>query len=155
MANKYEWKIDSFAKDVDPDLAVKELERIENVYGALTPENILEGSKNEEAYLHRLFNWNDQKAANLYRLQQARQILNNIEITIVSDGEPRQMPLYETIIKDNTRVYKSIQEFTGPDAEQVRLQTIREINALKNKLSFFNQFSKASKKLGEAVTALN
>lgn len=155
MKNKYEWKIDSFAKDVDPDLAVKELERIENVYGALTPENILEGSKNEEAYLHKLFNWDDQKAANLYRLQQARQILNNIEITIVSDGEPRQMPLYETIVKDNTRVYKSIQEFTGPDAEQVRQQTIREINALKNKLSFFSQFSKASKKLGEAVTLLN
>ena len=81
MANKYEWRIGSFAKDIDPDLAVAELERIENVYGALTPENILEASKTEGAYLHKLFTWDDQKAANLYRLQQARQILNNIEIT--------------------------------------------------------------------------
>ena len=155
MANKYEWKIGSFAKDVDPDLVVSELERIENIFGSLTPENILEGSKNGSAYLHKLFTWDNQKAANLYRLQQARQILNNIEVVIISNGEPRQMPLYETIVKDNTRVYKSIQEFTGPDADQVKAQTIREINALKNKLSFFSQFSKATKKLDEAVTLLN
>ena len=155
MNNKYEWRLGSLAKDIDPNLAVAELERIENVYGALTPENILEASKQEDAYLHKLFTWNDETAANQYRLQQARTILNNIEVVIISDGQPRQMPLYETIIKDNTRVYKNIQEFTGPDAEQVRIQTVREINALKNKLSFFSQFAKASKKLDEAVTLLN
>jgi len=155
MTNKYEWRLGSLAKGIDPDLAVAELERIENVYGALTPENILEASKQESAYLHKLFTWDNEAAANQYRLQQARTILNNVEITIISDGQPRQMPLYETILKDNTRVYKSIQEFTGPDAEQVRMQTIREINSLKNKLSFFSQFIKASKKLDEAVTLLN
>lgn len=155
MAKKYQWRIDSFAKGIDPDLAVIELERIENVYGALTPENILEASKQEDAYLHDLFTWDNEAAAIQYRLSQARRILNNIEVKIISDGEAIQIPLYETIIKDNARVYKNIQEFTGPDAEQVRMQTIREINALKNKLSFFSQFSKASKKLDEAVTLLN
>ncbi len=153
--NKYTWKIESFAKGIDPDEAVKELERIETVYGALTPENILEGSKDKSAVLHNLFVWDDKLAANQYRLQQARTIINNVEVIIVSNGEPIQIPVFEVITKNEQRVYKNIQEFTRPDAEQVRLQTIREINALKNKLAFFNQFSKASKKLDEAVELLN
>lgn len=153
--NKYKWKLGWLAKDVDPEKAVQELERIESVYGALTPENILEGSKEVNSVLHGLFVWDDKLAANQYRLQQARTILNNIEITIITNGEPRQLPVFEMITKDNQRVYKNIEEFTAPDAEEVRKQTVREINSLKNKLAFFNQFSKATKKLNEAVELLN
>lgn len=153
--SKYIWKLGSLAKEIDPNEAVTELERIENIYGAITPENILEASKSKRSLLHRLFNWNDESAANQYRLQQARTIINNIEIVIISDGQPRQMPVFEIITKDDKRIYKSIEEFTIDDAEQVRRQAIREINIWKNKLEYFSQFAKATKKLNEAVTLLN
>lgn len=153
--SKYEWRIISLAKGIDADAAILELERIEKVYGSLTPENVLEASKKKNAVLHNLFNWDDEKAAHQYRLQQARTIINNLEIIIISDGESRQIPVFETIIKNDVRVYKSIEEFTEPDAEQVRAQAVREINAWKNKLSFFSKFSKAAKKLDQAVTLLN
>jgi hypothetical protein len=151
---KYEWKMAYLAKGVDPDLAVAELERIEAEYGALTPEILLEASKEENALLHKLFLWDDQLAAHQYRLQQARTIINNVEVIIISDGQPRQVPVFEIIRKDDLKSYKSITDFTTSDIEQVRGQTIREINALKNKLSVYNQFSKATVKLDEAVELL-
>jgi ABC-type antimicrobial peptide transport system ATPase subunit len=153
--SKYIWRLGSLAKDIDPTEAVNELERIENVYGSLTAENILEASKGKRSLLHRLFNWDNESAANQYRLQQARLIINNIEIIIISDGQPRQMPVYEIITKDSGRVYKSIEEFTIDDAEQIRRQAVKEINIWKNKLEYFSQFNKATKKLNEAVTLLN
>ena len=153
--SKYEWEIISLAKGIDPDEAILELERIESVYGSLTPENILDASKKRNAVLHNIFLWDNETAAHAYRLQQARNLINNLEITIISDGEERQMPVFESIVKDNKRMYKNIEQLTPPDVEQIRATAICEINAWKNKLAFFSQFAKATKKLDQAVTLLN
>ncbi len=154
MKKVYEWKMDSFAKGIKPNKAVKELERIENIFGFLTADNILKASTDEDALFHTLFTWDDTEAANLYRLQQARQILNNIEVNVIYDGNPVKIGAYEVVKKDNGRVYKNIETFTPVDVEQVRLQAIRDITILKNKLSFYNDFSKATKKLESAVSLL-
>lgn len=137
---KYEWKIDGFAKGIDANVAARELKRIEKEYGCLTPEIILEASKPAKALFHSLFIWDDAQAARLYRLTQARKILNNIQIIIISDGESRVIPVYEVIQSQDSRVYKHIQSFTPEDVEQVKARTIMELNILKKKLSVYKEF---------------
>lgn len=152
--NKYSWRIKSLAKGIDPDLAIAEIERIESVYGGLTPENVLEASRDESALLHPLFQWDDNVAATQYRLQQARTIINNVEIKVISDGEERSIPVYEVVNIGEGRVYKSIQNMDKDDVEYVKQSVKREINHLKNKLSTYNSFEATIKHLDSALETL-
>lgn len=141
--NKYEWKLKSLAKGIDPDVAVAELERIENSFGSLSPEIILNASREKDAPLHSLFEWDDTKAAEHYRLQQARTILNNIQIRTIINGEERQIGVFEIITKKDGSSYKSIMAMDKNDIEYVRQSTLRELQHIKDKLSFYQKFNSA------------
>jgi hypothetical protein len=149
--NNYKWNIKSFAKNIDPNIAVQELTRIENIYGSLTPENILNASVSEDALFHPLFEWDDSEAARHYRLQQARVIINNIQVVTISNGEERFISNYEIITVEEGRAYKAIDSMSSDDIEQVKHRIIRDLNALKNKLSIYKQFEKLLIKLDEAI----
>lgn len=152
--NKYQWKIASLAKGIDPTAAIQEIERIENLYGSLTPENVLDASRDESALLHCLFQWDDSKAAHQFRLQQARNIINNIEVKVISDGQERNIPVFEVVNLGEGRVYKSIQTMDKDDIAYVKESVKREINYLKNKLSTYNSFEVTIKKLNDAIETL-
>lgn len=53
----------------------KELERLHDLHGALTPDLILEEAKDEQSPLHSYFEWDDSVAAQKYRRQQAYDLL--------------------------------------------------------------------------------
>jgi hypothetical protein len=152
----YAWKIPGFAKNIDIDLAIQEMERIETLYGSLTPQNILDASRPKNALFNTLFQWDDNIAAEHYRLQQARTILNNIEVTVVSDGQPKQIAVYEVIKQPSTAgAYKSINCMTIDDIDFIRMRTLKELNILKDKLSVYKEFSKVSSSLNQAIQDLN
>lgn len=152
--NKYEWRMKSFARGIDPDAVVAELERIENVYGSLTAENVLRASESEDALLHKLFEWDDSKAAEQYRMQQARNIINNVEIRIIHDGEPRQISVYEVVNVGEQRVYKHIDQMSESEVEQVRRATLRNLNTLREKLSVYKEFRKVLRHIDAAIGSL-
>lgn len=152
----YAWKIPSFAKNIDIDLAIEEMERIESLYGSLTPQNILDASRPQNALFHTLFQWDDTIAAEHYRLQQARVILNNIEVTVISDGQPKQIAVYEVIKQPSTTaVYKSINTMNVNDIDFIKMRTLKELNILKDKLSVYKEFSKVTSTLNQAIQDLN
>lgn len=70
----YQWKTASCIK-VDPNIAGKQCEILEQTVG-LTPINLLNANRNENAPLHNEFEWNDEVAAEEYRISQARHIIN-------------------------------------------------------------------------------
>jgi hypothetical protein len=72
--------------DVTADEAVVELERIREKYGTLKPEMVVEESKPEGALLHKCFQWDDTKAADMWRKEQARQLIKNITVTVTNDS---------------------------------------------------------------------
>jgi hypothetical protein len=152
MKKKYEWKLKSLAKGINPTDAVRELARIEKTYGALTAENVLEASKPKKAAFNSLFIWDDSEAARRYRLDQARWILNNVQVVIISDGQPRQIGAYEIVKVNDARVYKNVKDFTPSEVEQVKVATIRDLNILRSKLSVYNVFNQVVGKLDEALS---
>ena len=155
MENQYQWKIESLAKKIDVEKAVVEIQRITKRYGALTPENIVDAARSKKSILHRAFEWDDSIAAEHYRLQQARTLINNIEITIISDGEERNIPVYEIIkVEDEERQYKHIETLTFNEVEQVKRNTIIALNQLTFKLNVYKEFDKVQEYLKEAIELL-
>lgn len=61
--------------DVDANIAGAMCEQLENSIG-LTPKNLLDANRDEKAPLHNYFDWNDGEAAEKWREQQARHIIN-------------------------------------------------------------------------------
>lgn len=68
------------------------IEKIEERDGHVTKESFLEESRPENSVTHGLFEWDDQKAAEKYRLVQSGKIINNLEVhvTTVDNPEPIQ-----------------------------------------------------------------
>jgi len=152
----YAWKIPGFAKNIDIDLAIQEMERIEALYGSLTPQNILDASRPQNALFNSLFQWDDTIAAEHYRLQQARTILNNIEVSIISDGQPKQISVYEVIKQPSIpSIYKSINSMDLNDIDFIKTRTLKELTILKDKLSVYKEFSKITSSLNQAIQDLN
>lgn len=49
-------------------------------HGGLTPEIVLQSAKSKASPLHALFEWDDAKAGDLYRLEQARGLIRRIKV---------------------------------------------------------------------------
>jgi hypothetical protein len=58
---------------------------IEDRDGGVTKEAFLEESRPESSPTHSMFEWNDAKAAEKYRLVQSKNIINNLRIEIQTD----------------------------------------------------------------------
>lgn len=151
---KYEWKMASLAKGIDPNDAIKEIDRIENIFGSITPENVLKASHDKNSVLHPIFQWDDTKAAHSFRLQQARNLINNIDVRIISDGHERRVSVFEVVSTVEGRCYKSIQNMDSNDINYVKQQVRREISYLHKKLSAYKDMDATIKYLNDALNTL-
>ena len=79
----YSWGLRKF--NVSPEVVGKVFEGLESEYGGVTDRNFLDASRPENSPTHKLFEWNDTKAAENYRLCQSRTVINNLKITVISD----------------------------------------------------------------------
>jgi len=70
----YEWKIPSLYS-VSAEVAGTELDRIYEKNGELKPADVVEESRPETAPLHPIFEWDDKKAADKYRVEQAKHLM--------------------------------------------------------------------------------
>ena len=148
----YKWKLEGLGKGVDVALVVEELTRLQEVNRILTPEVVVRAAEDNNSILHKLFEWDDNKAAYNWRLQQARTILNNIEVTIITDGEPREIAVFEVTTRSGG--YQSIDTFTSDNIEYIKAGIIQQLNALKNKLKLYKQFDKVLEYVSQAIEAI-
>lgn len=149
---KYQWIQKGFSKGIDPDEAIKELERIESEYGSLTAENLMTAATDEDSLFHSLFTWNDSEAARLYRLSEARHLLNNIEVRVIHDGSERRIPVFEVVKRPEGRVYKHVDSFTKEDIMQVKSDAVRAFNYWKSKLAVYKEFENIIPKIDEVIS---
>ena len=65
-------------------------EKLEASDGGLTPQTLLDASRDESSPTHALFEWDDTKAAEKWRLEQASSLIRNIRIVRTDDTEERK-----------------------------------------------------------------
>lgn len=153
---EFNWKMASLLRGVDADDAYREIERIKAKHnGELTAEILLKEARPVNSVLHHCFNWNDSDAAHRYRVNQARELLQNIQVSIVSDGEPRKVRVYEVVRRQEGKgVYKNIETMTSDDVEYIRVQVVKALTSYRNKLSVYDQFRLSVKHLDNAISEL-
>ena len=153
ILDKHEWRVKGLDKKINPDDAVKELKRISTKYGKLTADVVVLESSHPESILHEYFKWDDQEAAHLFRMQQARMLINNIDVVVISDGETKQVPVFEIVTKNEG--YRHIKTFTIDEKKIVRDAVLRDLFYIKNKLSFYKEFVAANKHIEYAIDEIN
>jgi hypothetical protein len=71
----------------------RELDRIHEKYGSVTPSRLLEEAQNPKSPLHRYFEWDDSEAAKRYRLAQANAMLQASRMVVVLSDAKKQEPV--------------------------------------------------------------
>lgn len=151
--DNYSWRIPGLAKKVDPGVAAKELIRIQNEYGQITPSFLVAESTDPSAPLHDCFEWNDEKAAQAHRLQQARILINNIQVVTVGDGKPRSISVYEVTSKEGG--YKSLNTMNPNEIQFVIKSTKIQLEFIREKLKMFKDLESVLCHIENAIKELS
>lgn len=119
MSERIEWAKGSRRK-VKAEDAFGELERIREETGTLTPQGIVDESKPEEAVLHPEFDWDDEHAANEWRKEQARNIVQTLRVVEERDGGVEtSAPALVSVVVDGERGYQPTRvAFADADAAE-------------------------------------
>lgn len=91
---QYRWK-DSFRSPISAEVAGAELRRIEVAQGGLTPRAVVDASRPADAPLHKLFEWDNERAADAWRLDQARQAISSLRVVVHEKAPP--VPAFASI----------------------------------------------------------
>lgn len=75
-----------------------ELSRIESRDGGITPEKVVEAARPKQAPLHPAFEWDDGVAGELYRRQQAGQLIRSVYVVPEEEDEAPPSPAWVSVI---------------------------------------------------------
>ena len=102
VKKEYQWNLNwrNPIAHTDVNTIVAELEEIRESRGEISPQILIESSKNKKSVLHGYFEWDNDKAANKWRLRQASELLGRIEVKVIKNGEPKTYRVYQTV-RDN------------------------------------------------------
>lgn len=95
---KYSWK-DGWQPKMSAETVGKVISEIEEKNGAVTKELFLEASRPVDSPTHDLFEWDDKKAGELYRLSVSNKVIIqlNVEIESVEGEEKTYVPAFINI----------------------------------------------------------
>ncbi len=144
---KYEFK-DNLAQSickVDAQRAGTEIEKIRISNGGIvSTQRVLDVAKKPNNPLHNAFEWDDAKAANKYRVQQARRLISSIVIIEKENGKEKILPAFVTVkIEDEARSYRDIKTIKADESlhRSIEKQAIKD---LKNWINRYHSFTELS-----------
>jgi hypothetical protein len=95
-------------RGANPQVVGEALERVRLEYGGeLHPRHTVNAAKDSVHPLHRFFEWNNDEAADRYRLDQARALIRSVRVIDIEEGKPLRAYLS---IYDDGRSYRSIDD---------------------------------------------
>lgn len=102
----YQWS--GFGFPVPAQNVGEELEKLEAENGSLTKENIVDAARPETSVLHKLFEWDDQKAGEQWRKHQAKNMLSCLHIVVnknLEGGKPQTVSIraYTNVAIDDSK----------------------------------------------------
>ena len=154
----YSWK---FGQPVPAQVAGEYLEKLEQENGALTPELVLNESRDEKAVLHPCFEWDDGKAAESYRLYQARKIISNITVKIETSANETSTPVRAFVsisdsAKKETGNFVSIGVAMNDEVmrAQVLKNALYELQTFKRKYAAYSELQNIFNAIDELETKL-
>lgn len=137
----YEWKSSARIKG-DAQKCGELFEQLSATEEGLTAKTLLEANKPESAPLHNDYEWDDEKAAEEWRLHQSRNFINSITVKMVSEdkenetqvrafhivSEPHQYEPIAAIIKEKNKYEQLLQSaYSELQAFRKKYSTLKEL----------------------------
>jgi len=149
----YKWK--NFSYKTSANVAGEVCEELDRTVG-LTPENLVNASRPEDAPLHSEFEWDDKVAAEEFRRTQARQMICNLSIVIEEEKtEPvRAFFSLQNGFRKNTGTYESTIVILGDNEKRKKLfdNAKRDMEAFKNKYQMLTELADVFAAMDAIVT---
>jgi len=131
--NRYSWG-EGFKPNMDANIVGGVIEQIEAEAGCVTRENFLDYSRSKDAPTHSLFEWDNKKAAEKYRLQQATKTIGNLRIIYISPSneEVKVKAFVNTSAIKDSPAYENIQDALKNESKRNNI-----LNRIKGELDSF------------------
>jgi hypothetical protein len=152
---EYAWGTYSFK--IDPQAAGKILSDIYSEHGEVTSDLLVQYAKNKKSLIHNCFEWDDTKAANEFRKQQARTFIQNVHIVKYHKNGISDTRAYVSVLSESGRSYQPTAVVLGD--RELRLQILNEakqnIAYWANELRKYKEFAKIVMKIEQIVMDLS
>lgn len=140
----YSWR-SGFTPTVSADVVGGVFEYIEKRDGVVTRESFLDESRLVESPTHKLFEWNDKKAAEKWRLSVSQKTINHLVATVVfEDQETIKAPALVNVSTIKTGKYVNV--IDAMENEKDRAIVLN--NAIRRLQSFQKEYQKLSELSG-------
>lgn len=141
------WNVNIFKADANKVYA-----EIQSIGEQVTPKQIVEYARNEDTELHKCFEWNDEVAAEKFRIEQAKQVIRTLYI--VPEKKDAQ-PIRVMHITEQRNVYQPTQLFLSNENEYDALlkRALKELEAFKNKYKNLIELETIFEEIEEVLTA--
>jgi len=134
----YKWKINGIMK-ADPEQVGKELERLGD---NISTKEVVQLAKNESSALHNLFEWNNDVAAEKYRIIQAQKIIRNIVFEDRTEKHGTEIRVMFSSGEHDGVYHPAKVVFTNKTAYEDLLQrALAELQAFKKKYECLTELS--------------
>ena len=154
MVYKFEWKNKTYP--VSAQEAGEYLHSICEQENQVTAERVLELSRDQDAILHPCFEWDDTKAAEKFRLTQARQIISSIVTVIEEDGSEEPVRAFVSVSStehSEKGIFKPVITAlsNAEDREIVIKNALRDFQILEEKYHHLQELSKVFNAINELI----
>ena len=120
-------------------------EQVQQEIGEVNPKYIVEKAKDESNILHNCFEWNDSKAAELYRIDQARDLIRSLVIIKEDGGKKAETRAVVSVSfgENQPKSYYTIAKVMDSDYAKNMLlnQAMREAEIFKEKYQSLKELS--------------
>lgn len=145
----YEYK-KGYIGRVDVNVAREVLDSLADRNGHVEPRAVLDASRDANAPLHDVFDWDDSVAAENWRLYQARQLIINIVTVETNDQEEREQT--RTFVSaPQKNAYVTLQAALNDDEMRVHLleQARRDAKIFLSKYRNLQELAKVTETMNE------
>ncbi len=142
------------AKEADAQVIGEALAKISKAHeGRLKPQDVIAAARDAKSPLNSFFEWNDEKAADSYRLDQARSIIRIVRV-VEEDDRPPSRAFVSIGDKDGT-AYRAVGEVRSSVDLQARLlaQLDKELEAMQVRYRSLGAICEDVKELRERIKA--
>ncbi len=142
-----------------PILAQVAGERLEKIRvkhrGRLSAEAVVEDAQSERSPLHTVFEWNNKKAGEAYRLEQARHLIRSV-IVVMEDRPSVRAFTRITLEEDHDATYTHITVAMEDPAlrEQVLARAERELESWRKRYADLEEFASVCRAIEQVAKTL-
>lgn len=147
-------------KKADPNVVGAVLNELAVTHGGrITPRIVVDAARPADSPMHNVFEWDDPRAAELYREDQARHVLSSIRILQRDEGKAQTTILHafvnltEQIGDEKERAYVPLARVLSHDdlLNQAVNNALAELRAFEDRYASFDQIAKAVRSAREAI----